>query len=68
MTESCENCKFYYKERLRPGFGECRAHCPTLAFLPGQQGMQQLGAWPPTRETNWCGEHKPKSNGHDLEK
>ena len=63
MTENCASCKFYVKEPLRPGYGECHVGRPTLAIVMSNQGPTSLGGWPPTQEKFWCGEHKPKTNG-----
>jgi hypothetical protein len=63
MADSCANCKFYIKEPLRPGYGECHAGRPTLFVIPMPQGTANLGGWPPTQEKLWCGEHKPRING-----
>jgi hypothetical protein len=63
MTETCANCKFYVKERLRPGYGECHAGRPQLILIPTPQGIQNAGGWAPCKDEHWCGEHKPKING-----
>ena len=63
MIESCANCKFYVKQRLRPGYGECHVHGPAVYLIPSPQGVNVWGGWPPTEDEKWCGEHKPKING-----
>ena len=62
MTESCANCKFFVKEPLRPGYGECHAGRPQLFLIQTPQGPGNVGGWPPTQDKHWCGEHKPKMN------
>lgn len=64
MTNTCEHCKFFYAD---PPAGECRAHAPTvLTWItppdgPGKvPGQTTIGAFPPTRPTNWCGEFTPR--------
>jgi hypothetical protein len=63
MADTCGNCKFYIREPLRPGYGECHAGRPTLGYIQRPEGIMNVAGWPPTQDNKWCGEHKAKVNG-----
>lgn len=45
----CETCIFYvYK--IKPSFGRCRRHAPTLS------------GYPAVFDSDWCGDHKLDEN------
>jgi len=51
--ESKEECADAEKEKI----GECHRHAPQIVVV---QERVIRGAFPETRETNWCGEHQPR--------
>jgi len=54
-NQTCLSCRYFEPELDDPelqagaGNGTCRAHTPS----PGQ-------GWPPTHQSEWCGEHAPQ--------
>ncbi len=51
---SCGDCQHF---NILDG-GQCRAKPPTLVPVAAQGGLQLLGAWPPVKESGWCGEFR----------
>jgi hypothetical protein len=51
---SCGTCPYFFKLE-----NQCRAKPPN--GIPIQQGpagqFAFIGFWPPTRDSNWCGQH-----------
>jgi hypothetical protein len=39
--------------------GECRRHTPVIieAFINDKEKPTDMGFWPTTQNTDWCGEH-----------
>lgn len=55
MTRAtCETCRFH--DALDKS---CRKNPPTLVMVPSMDGsVRPGGAWPPARDTDWCGAHE----------
>lgn len=51
---SCGDCKFYYPLEG----GACRKNPAQLIPLAGPQGVQLISAWPPVKDSQWCGEFR----------
>ena len=50
----CDTCRFH--DALQKS---CRKNPPTLVMVPTSVGgVQAGGAWPPARDTDWCGAHE----------
>lgn len=61
-SRNCGNCKFW--NRIAGGQGQCQRHTPQghLIFAPNKltSNMEPsaLSYWPPTQQSQWCGEHE----------
>ncbi len=54
--ENCQSCKFFGPEDGGQPQGRCRAHPPTAVLVVTAEGTAQMGIYPPTANTNLCGE------------
>lgn len=68
MSDSCSNCKFWWKEENQAD-GACRFDPPQVVVVPvvvsqitGEQALQLVGQFPMTRADIWCGRHQKKLN------
>jgi hypothetical protein len=52
MNATCELCVYWAKE-TEVRIGACRRYAPKPA-----PGNEQLAVWPPTLNTDWCGDFK----------
>jgi hypothetical protein len=64
---NCENCKYWqlWVEQKHPAaiVGDCRKSAPqNFQIQKGQPVEKFITKWPSTRNTDFCGDHKPKQN------
>lgn len=70
MKEECRLCMYYlnqYPNREAANWdkGQCRHNAPTLPLLimtDKYQANEQIGVYPYTLATDWCGDFSRKSN------
>lgn len=51
---TCGNCRYFSAMQK-----QCRKQPPTLIPIQNPNGMGTIGTWPPTKDSDWCGEHAP---------
>lgn len=51
----CANCFFFYHSHLEKAM-QCRKNPPQATAFPNGNGLQIISIYPPTKETDWCGE------------
>jgi hypothetical protein len=60
MSESCNICKFWKKEK-EGDMGECRRYPPFLRKMAWHVVAESdYAIWPKTYMHQWCGEYKEK--------
>ncbi len=69
MSEpTCATCVYWHPEGEGSDTGHCRRSAPRLRFArPSYGDDDDTPAWPPTIDTDWCGEHRPGNLTLDLD-
>lgn len=62
----CSTCVYWQPEVMGGDTGHCRRSAPRLRFARYSDG-EDTPAWPPTDDTDWCGEHRPGNLTLNLE-
>lgn len=63
-TEACVNCRYFIMDPSSENSqGLCRLKPPIVFPIPGQLGgVNIMGASPPVKTSDWCGEFVAKLN------
>lgn len=70
-SATCETCVFWHpdqapsKDKRGGPWGECRRNAPRLR-MP-RMSEETEAVWPPTSQTDWCGEFRPQALSLPLE-
>jgi hypothetical protein len=52
--KTCSDCRYF---NVLDG-GQCRKGPPTLVPMVSPGGLQLASAWPPVKDSMWCGEFR----------